>query len=284
VRRRATTFLGVDLGGGKGKNTAVARLVEAEDGASVTVTDYGTGRDTPFYDTQLVAYLREHPDAIVAIDAPLTMPACVRCTRPTCPTVERCDVPVVAWFRARANRPPAPLGREEVVRLEPTNGKAAAARQHKPRYTTYTQRAAEVLLHEEQSILPRETLGQGMGPLASRGVYLVRALADVFALNETLIEVYPKATITQLFSARVAARYKRSAESPAMRLEILNGLPSLRFAPGAWREDGLANDHKFDAIMCAYTAWLYTRGLCVAPTDPVVADDGWIWIPAPKSA
>jgi predicted nuclease with RNAse H fold len=282
--RRATTFLGVDLGGGKGKNTAVARLVEGPDGASVTVVDYGTGRDTPFYDAQLVAYLRSHPDAIVAIDAPLTMPACVRCALPSCPTVESCDVPAVAWFRARANRPAAPTSPADLVRLTPTNGKAAAARQHKPRYTTYTQRATEVLLHEEHRILPRETLGQGMGPLASRGAYLTRALGDLFPLNETLIEVYPKATITQLFSARVASKYKRSAESPAARLEILNGLPDLAFAPGAWREDGLANDHKFDAIMCAYTAWLYIRGRCIAPTDSVVADDGWIWIPAPKSA
>ena len=39
------TFLGVDLGGGKGKNTAVARLVATDDG--VEVRDYGTGRDGP---------------------------------------------------------------------------------------------------------------------------------------------------------------------------------------------------------------------------------------------
>ena len=63
------------------------------------------------------------------------------------------------------------------------------------------------------------------------------------------------------------------------RLEILNALPHVRFGPGAWREHALDNDHKFDAILCAYTGWLIARGECIAPTDARVAEDGWIWIP-----
>jgi predicted nuclease with RNAse H fold len=252
-----STFIGVDLGGGKGKNTAVAHLELT--GGGVEVKDYGTGKDAPWYDERLIAYLREHPTALVAIDAPLTLPSCVRCVLPSCPTVETCEVPVVGWFR----------GRENGARLA---GK-------KPKYTPYTQRAAEVLLHEEHRILPRETLGQGMGPLTARTAYLTKALTETHRLNVNLIEVYPKATLTQLFAARTADRYKRSGDSPQTRLEILNALPDLRFAPGAWREHGLANDHKFDAIICAYTAYLWTQGACVEPAEDVVRDDGWIWFP-----
>jgi predicted nuclease with RNAse H fold len=185
----------------------------------------------------------------------------VRCTLPTCPTSDHCQVPIISWFRDREN------------------GARVAGK--KPRYTPYTQRATEVVLHEEHRILPRETLGQGMGPLTARAAYLSRALAATHRLNENLIEVYPKATITQLFTARVAGRYKRSADSPQTRLEILNALGDLSFAPGAWREDGLANDHKFDAIICAYTAWLWSRGRCVVPTSDTVLADGWIWFPQP---
>jgi predicted RNase H-like nuclease len=256
------TFIGVDLGGGKGKNTAVARLELGPGG--VRVVDYGTGKDAPWYDDRLIAYLRQHADgAVVAIDAPLTMPSCVRCTIPVCATQELCEVPIVTWFREREN------------------GARVAGK--KPRYTPYTQRATEVILHEDHQILPRETLGQGMGPLAARGAYLHRALGATHRLNENLIEVYPKATVMKLFP-RMAGRYKRSAESPRVRLDIFNGLPDLSFAPGAWREDGLANDHKFDAIICAYTAYLWWRGECEQPVNPTVLDDGWIWFPRRPAA
>ncbi len=256
---RFQTYIGVDLGGGKGKKTAVARLERAE-GGGVHVVDYGTGRDAPWYDERLIAYLREHAaGAALAIDAPLTLPACVRCMLPTCPTTERCEVPIITWFREREN--------------------GARVANKKPKYTPYTQRATEVVLHEDHQILPRETLGQGMGPLTARAAYLTRALADAYRLNDNLIEVYPKATLTQLFTPRLAGRYKRSAGSAEARLHILNALSDLTFAPGAWREDGLANDHKFDAVICAYTAYLWSEGRCVAPTSPTVRDDGWIWFP-----
>jgi predicted RNase H-like nuclease len=254
------SFIGVDLGGGKGKNTAVAHLVRTATG--VEVVDYGTGRETPWYDDRLVAYLRDQPDALVAIDAPLRLPACVRCQLVTCPSAERCEVPTVAWLRGRLNGAPAPG--------------------HKPRYTAYTQRIAEVVLHEDHGILPRETLGQGMCPLTARAAYLTRALAPTHTLDRNLIEVYPKATLTQLFSDKIASRYKRSAESPRVRLDILNQVPELRFAPGAWREDGLGNDHKFDAVVCAYTGYLWAHGRCVPPPPGAPREDGWIWFPAAR--
>ena len=261
LRPQFKTFIGVDLGGGKGKNTAVAHLdlVDADGHAAVEVRDYGTGKEAPWYDDRLIAYLREHPDAVVAVDAPLTLPSCVRCVLPKCPGSEVCTVPTIGWFREREN------------------GARVAGK--KPKYTPYTQRATEVILHEEHQILPRETLGQGMGPLAARGVYLVRELAGSHRLDENLIEVYPKATLIQLFGKKRVDKYKRSAESPGTRLEILNALTDVRFAPGQWRQHALDNDHKFDAIMCAYTAYLWSQGRCVAPTSDVVKRDGWIWFP-----
>lgn len=261
--RTASSFIGVDLGGGKGKNTtAVARLRAIDDEhASVEVVEYGTGKEAPFYDDELLAYLRAHEGAIVAIDAPLTLPACLARAEDAAPS-ER-ERALDRWFRERAG-PQVPA--------------------KKPKYTPYTQRATEVLLAEGvYEIIPRETLGQGMGPLTARGVYLRRALAPMFRLDENLIEVYPKATIIQLAGKQLAQRYKRSGTEGEARLAILNVIEPLRFglSRDSWRQQCLDNDHKFDAVMCAYTAYLYSRDACIAPTPEqrVVADEGWIWIP-----
>src|SRR5438552_14016664 len=76
VSRTFHRFIGVDLGGGKGKTTAVARLALDEAGGvrveEVTAKAGKLRQATPFYDDVLLAYLeRWREDAVVAIDAPL---------------------------------------------------------------------------------------------------------------------------------------------------------------------------------------------------------------------
>ena len=280
-RSRITTFIGVDLGGGKGKNTAVAVLRRSRDGQRVTVTQYDTGDGHPWFDERLVPFLLENAeDAVLAIDAPLTLTACVRCREAVCPGVAACVDPAVKLFRASAVR-----RRERALLVDddatisppPTHGDNG-----KPTYTPYTQRLTEVLLHEEHGILPRETLGQGMGPLTARAAYLTRALASRFTLNENLIEVYPKATIWRLLGEQTARTYKKHHAQAAVRLgKILGELPGLEFGPGQWQERGVQNDHMFDAVICAYTAWLWARDGWQLPVDErdVYQVDGWIHIP-----
>ncbi len=251
-------FIGVDLGGGKSRRTAVALLRPVEDlddAARVEVVEYHTGREGPLYDEALLRYLRAHADALIAIDAPLSLPSVLRCTSDGCGAA---GAAVAEWFAARH---------------APEGGKK------KPRYTPYTQRAVEIVLADEHQLALRETLGQGMGPLTARGVYLRRALSPTFRLDDNLIEVDPKATLRQLVGDKLARRYKRSATAADARGQILEQLPELRFAAGAWRQDGFDNDHKFDAVLCAFTAYLYARGACIPPPSPLVAEDGWIWVP-----
>jgi predicted nuclease with RNAse H fold len=255
------TFVGVDLGGGKGKNTAVAVLRARDEG--VVVEKYDTGDGHPWYDERLIPFLKELAgDAVVAIDAPLSLTACVRCRVPVCPGLAECVDPTTVWFRERAN--------------------GAQGNGRKPVYTPYTQRATEVVLHEEDGILPRETLGQGMGPLTARAAHLTRALAPEFKLDENLIEVYPKATIWKLLGEETAKSYKRHHSQAAVRLsKILRELPGLAFGPGQWQERGVQNDHLFDAVICAYTAHLWARDGWQMPDvgRDVFAVDGWIWTP-----
>jgi predicted nuclease with RNAse H fold len=269
-RRDYTTFLGVDLGGGKGKNTAVARLeTNGEAGVSVVYVSTKTPPPSsePFYDPQLVSYIRDHvhEGALLAIDAPLSPSVCLRCQLEECVSLQTCDDPVVRWFREKGN---------DLV--TGGNGRSRA----KPATTAYTQRACEVVLHKRYGILPRETLGQGMGPLTARAHYLRRALGPTFELNANLIEVYPKATIYALFGERPAKRYKREVGTWRTRAKILEALGhELSF--DVWREGCLQNDHCFDAVISAYTGYLWAKQGWSLPVNDraIFEEDGWIWFP-----
>ena len=99
-------------------------------------------------------------------------------------------------------------------------------------------------------------------------------------LGDNLLEVYPKATVHNLFGARAARRYKREVDTWQTRAELLEALSDeLEFA--VWREGCLQSDHIFDAVLCAYTTYLWARDGWQIPTQhQAIADaDGWIWFP-----
>lgn len=299
MQRQFQRFLGVDLGGGKGKTTAVARLELTGDGL-LEVVEVGTNRTDgaqPWYDDILIDYLALHmKDAVLAMDAPLTLPACIRCQEPVCPGMADCVDPTIVWFRTEGEQLIAQAAVEDRDRIAavPANAKRTggrnghapvAPRAAKPLTTPYTQRAAEVVLHRRYGIIPRETLGQGMGPLTARASHLVRALGRFgYGLNKNLIEVYPKATIHQLWGRKIARSYKREVETWETRAAVLESLRGkLEFARSSRmaREECLRNDHCFDAVICAYTGYLWARDGWTLPTEQrdVYDVDGWIWAP-----
>ncbi len=81
--------------------------------------------------------------------------------------------------------------------------------------------------------------------------------------------------------SQVARQYKRSGHAVQIRARVLDDLPGLRFGPGQWREFAVQNDHQFDALICAYSAFLWARDGWDLPADSheVFAEDGWIWFP-----
>jgi predicted nuclease with RNAse H fold len=284
------TFLGVDLGGGKGKNTAVARLEMKDD--LLEVVEVGTTHEGQlWYDEKLLDYLGLHAkEAILAVDAPLTLTACVRCREAVCPGMAACVDPTIVWFRtAGAELVAQAIDDRDRIAAVPANGKIGTVHvppaAKKPHTTPYTQRATEVVLHRRHGIMPRETLGQGMGPLTARAAHLVRALGrHGYRRDENLLEVYPKATIHMLWGQKVARSYKRDVDTWETRARVLESLRGkLDFArrSGLARETVLQNDHCFDAVVCAYTAYLWaTEGWTLPAEDREVFEvDGWIWVP-----
>lgn len=301
-------FIGVDLGGGRGKNTAVARLelsVNSAGRARLGVAEAkvrhgqrGTGRvpdepagDSLFRDEVLVAYLKRWVDerTVVAINAPLTLPPCIRCTLP-CPTVEHCTVPVVTWMRRWAPR----------LR---SRGRSDPG---KPSITPYTQRATEIV-QEAIGVRPRETLGQGTGPVAARAAYLRRVLSPQLRLHENLIEVHPRATIERVFGAATARRTRHGDDARvwATRKQVLTGLVDGIAFDYVWPELVVRNPHMFHAVLCGFTGFLWARqrkrgpdalrgSSAVATSDEQLEhalddfgtlwlDDGWVVLP-PASA
>ncbi len=265
--RHFNRVVGIDLGGGKGKNTAVA--IGDVTPAGLEIRQYGvrTSSGMPYYDHVLCDLLAvQPPQTLVAMDAPLGLPACVRCRLQQCPGFDACVDPAVQWMvgegvaMERAHRPRAP--------------------RHKPLITPYTQRVTEILLRCQHHILPRETLGQGMGPLTARANHLRKALTPAFRRDDSFIEVYPKATIHQLAGPVAARQYRRHPSTWSVRAGLLEGWTNeLGFA--TWREESLRVDHSFDAVVCAYTGYLWaTRGWTVPEAYRDIADvEGWIWMP-----
>ncbi len=263
MEKAFTRFIGVDLGGGKGKKTALAVLERSRDGVTVTQIS-PRAKEPPLYDAALIsALLSRVENAVVCVDAPLTLPPCLRCTEPVCPGQAACVDAEVLTMRGFA---------------APEPGASRDHRRGKPVITPYTQRATDLYLRS-RGIRARETLGQAMGPLAARAAHLVRALGQHFRLNHNLIEVFPRATL-ELLGFREP--YRKRVDR---RIDILAALGDLSFGPGVWREHCRQSDHIFDAVVCAYTGYLRSRDgwqLPAAAGDPI-DPQGWIWIP-PESA
>ena len=296
--RNYSTIIGVDLGGARGKTTAVARLTvdwpagDARRSACAQVeevlTRHPDAGDTPWRDDALIEYLGAFAgDGLVAIDAPLTLPACVRCQLPACPGQAVCEVPAVVWLNTEGRE----LMEAEAERLAAMQqgARSVPTRAHtrarlKP-LAPYIHRCTDVLLRNGRRIRARETLGQGNGPITARATHLRRALAaSGYELNRNLVEVSPRATVHALFGARSARGYKRDADPWEPRAGIVESLgESLRFAPTSRlsREEMLRNDHCFEAVLSAFTGFLWARDDWQIPEAlrHVVSEDGWIWAP-----
>lgn len=276
--RPFTRFIGVDLGGGRGKTTALAEIRNGVHGAEVIEVATRAAK-LPWTDDTLMARLHERAGAgvVIAIDAPLTQTACGRCEVPVCPGMEACAEPAVVWLRTEGRA----LVRK--VAAEAVNGRPRTEHVAQARLAPYAHRATDVILTYERGLLPLAQLGTANGTIAARASQLKRRLKGAgFTLHENLLEVSPAATVAALCGVRAARGYKRDADpwrTRAMVLEQLAG--SLSFAPQSRmaREEVLGNDNAFDAVMAAYTAYLWARDGWTRPDEAAFAEDGWIYTP-----
>jgi hypothetical protein len=124
-------------------------------------------------------------------------------------------------------------------------------------------------------------MAQSNWAIASRAAHLRRVLrTQNFEMNRSLLEVNPRCTIQALFGEEKARGYKRDADPWKTRAAIIEGMNDLCFAKSSRlsREDVLRNDNCFDALLSAYTGYLWARDEWTMPEGPF-EDDGWIWAP-----
>ena len=299
MNRPYTTFIGIDLGGSRGKSTAVARLRWSRTaGDPVWVDDVAIrrGGTEPWCDEVLVEYLAGlGGETAIAIDAPLTSPACHGCQVAACPGYDLCQVPATVWLRTCGEELQARSAAGEGERTvavsahgTSSGGGTGGLGQAGPRrrFAPYTHRCAEVFLHYTRDLVPRENLSHGPGPVSARAAHLRRVLAGHgFELNRNLLEVSPRSTVQALFGPRLARGYKRDADPWNTRARIVEELSTtMRFAPASRlsREEVLRNDHCFEALLSAYTAFLWARdGWHIPEEAQPFADQGFIWVPPP---
>lgn len=276
MKRAFTRFIGVDLGGGRGKTTAIAEIRSGPAGAQVIEVATRAGRLPWTDDTLLGRLMAASPiDAVIAVDAPLTQAACGRCERPVCPGMEACADPAVIWLRTEGRA----LVRK--VNVETVGGGSRPAFPAQARLAPYAHRATEIVMTYERGLLPLSAIGHTAGAIAARAGQLRRRLRGVgFELHGNLLEVSPAATVAALCGPRAARGYKRDADPWRTRAVILEQLDQLAFAPRSRmaREDVLGNDHCFDAVISAYTAYLWARDGETTP-DGCFSDDGWVVVP-----
>lgn len=307
LRRKFSTFVGIDLGGARGKSTAVARLSCAASASQVVDTSDGSrpGRARhgdvivqevttrhlgidPWHDAVLMEYLGSLGDGVaIAINAPLTVPACLRCQLPACPGKQICVDPAVEWLRTEGAELVEQALESDRDRIAVIPGGSSSPQgnsrppRQRPRIEPYVHRGAELKLHYERGLLPRDALGLSIGPIAARAAHLRRLLAGMgFELNHNLLEVSPRATVHALFGARKARGYKRDADPWETRVAIIEDLRDMQFAVSSRlsREEVLRNDHCFDALLSGYTAYLWARDGWTMP-EGIFTADGWIWAP-----
>ena len=292
MKRPFTRFVGVDLGGGRGKTTAIAELRMGASGKAEVIEVATRAGRLPWTDETLVERLAvPDPARVIAIDAPLTQAACGRCVVPVCPGSEACADPAVVWLRTEgrsllqkvaAESAAASSSASAIARaIARTSAAPRPAQTAQARLAPYAHRATDVVMTYGRGLLPLSSLGAANSTITARAGQLRRRLKGAgYDLHGNLLEVSPTATIAALCGSRVARGYKRDADPWVTRASVLEGFGDLTFAPQSRmaREDVLRNDHCFDAVISAYTAYLWARDGWDQPTG-VFAEDGWVFCP-----
>lgn len=192
---------------------------------------------------------RISPDRLT-IDAPLTLPPCLTCSDHCQGPGELCELDSARQMWSAGSNP--------VIR-----------------------RQCEVEVKQSVSgSSPNPTMGLGI--ITARAVSLVRKLRErkenqMLVANGAVLEVYPAATLRRLgrsdrppkkASASVRGTfYSEVVDGLASKIDGLNDLPLCR-----------TNDDVFDALLAAYTGWLYPDRLEEPPKGFDLAS-GWIWFP-----
>jgi hypothetical protein len=271
-------YLGLELAGAKNQKTAIATIEYYPKEKKIFLLDIYdriSASEDQTGDEALLDILREAGPSVarIGVNVPLELPACITCTRKTCPLPAKCVVPAVKWMRMFTRR--AYKNPSLDIRVK--------------EFTPYTQRPFELWaryqlipqLSEESRFDVDETLGGNKAPLTARMHFLKMHLRDF-----ELIEAWPKLTVAILtadlqISRRIIASYRHLDNGAHARVEILEAL-SEKYGIFIYERDLRKLSHSltaFDSFICSYTALLSDNEACTRPPNGFPVTSGWVQYP-----
>lgn len=248
--------LGIDLAGASSAKTGFA-VVEGHEAPVLLEADLLPRAKSPAQaERELLELIDRCKVNRLAIDAPLTLPPCL-----TCP----------AYCRG----PDPGLCELESARKLWSSGSNPVSR-----------RPCEV---EAKALIPgldpKPTMGLGI--ITARAVALVRKLENrgrppASIVRGEVIEVYPRASLARLAACDERLAPKADGESvEGFCRRVTSGLegPKIKLGGVDNHRSQLESSHDVvDAVISAYTGWLYPHGLEPVP-DGFNLASGWIWFP-----
>lgn len=271
-------YLGLDLAGAKNEKTAITTIEFYPREKKVFLLDVYqkvTRHDEQSNDQALIELIQEITGEckLMGVNAPVTLPPCISCTRKTCPLPDKCTVPAVKAMRSIQKQALKSSDRSFRVRD----------------FTPYTQRPIELWM--KYQILPElgfhididESMGANKAPLTARLHFLKRH----FPNDLQLIETWPKLTMARIgpslgIDRKVLEGY-RSLEDGIQYREVILDVLSKSLGIFIYDRDfkKLAeNLSALDALLCSLTALLSDHEFCLKPPRTFPEDSGWIAIPS----
>lgn len=263
-------FLGVSLAGGKTDKACVAVVEYYPKHKKIflaRVIDRIKSEDNISADLkihEIFEFYREEFD-LVAFDVPNQLPSCLRC-KLKCPGYENCSEPHIEWMW-------------EYTR------KIQKVKRPKKLFTPYTQRCVELFLQSglEEPFQLGHAMGSNTAPLLARAMFLKQRL-DI----ET-IEVNPRVSLWRIGSLlgvmKSHLRFHRHAVGgEESRKQILNALSDHNVA-FVYEQDVklmIANNHAFEAFLCALTGYLKYKGMTEEAPEGFPENEDWIHFPKKK--
>lgn len=253
--------VGVDVGGVTGGTTGIAVLTGSVRPALRWAEAMPRARRGQFVTEEefFAAVSGGRPDIcdappdVIAIDAPLTLPPCLRCA-PTC-------------------EGPGD-GCSETTAMQCWSAEVSPV----------TQRLTEACVAKATAPFRPPLPTMQLGVITARSIALARRLRASSHCAKVL-EVYPTGTLHVLGKREPRMAARRTGEpKDKFRHRVLRALEE--------SIDGLDDyvrtlgepGHVFDALLAAYTGWLYLDDGLQPPDDRVDEDDdGWIWLPRPST-
>jgi len=248
------TVLGIDLGGASSLTTGYAVLAGGGTPRIEASGILAAGAGPKDAEDNLLALVDEWKPAVIAVDAPLTLPPCM-----TCPSFCRgpgadCELRAAHDVWAAGGNP-------------------------------VSQRLTEIALRNTLGGIKAPLHTMQMGILTGRAVAFSRRMAARTLVPrvhtpQQVLEVYPRATLHRLGEVEPALRTQAKGEPEDVFVgrvldafgPLVDGVDEHRIALSG------AGHHVLDALLAAYTGWLSPEGL-EPPPESFNSAAGWIWFP-----